>query len=162
MICADSRINTSLRSVLIVMNVVVREIESKDYVSVAAIWRDVLGYSSVSTETVAETYEKMKGDNRYRTFVADVDGKVVGFATTVLTLAVDHPNGYIKLNGLAVLPEFQRCGIGKLLMKRVEKLTAECGSSYIGLASGFQRTNAHEFYEHLGYNKTSFYFRKIL
>lgn len=160
--CADSVINTNLRDVLIVMNVVVREIESKDHISVAAIWRDVLGFSSVTDEAVAETYEKMKGDDRYHTFVADADGKVVGFATTVLTLAVDHPNGYIKLNGLAVLPEFQHCGIGKKLMKRVEELTAECGSSYIGLASGFQRTNAHEFYEHLGYNKTSFYFRKIL
>ena len=30
----------------------------------------------------------------------------------------------------------------------------------IGLASGFQRTGAHEFYERLGYQKTSLWFRK--
>lgn len=142
------------------MNVVIREIESKDYVSVATIWREVLGFLSATDESVSETYEKMKGDNRYCTLVADADGDVVGFATTVVTLAVDHPNGYIKMNGLAVLPEFQRRGIGKMLMERVEKLADERGASRIGLASGFQRTGAHEFYERLGYKKSSFWFAK--
>lgn len=142
------------------MKVMIREIESKDYISVAALWRDVLGFLSVTDENVFETYEKMKGDNRYHTFVADVDGSVVGLVTTVETLAIDHPNGYIKVNGLAVLPEFQHHGIGKMLMERVEKLAGERNISLIGLASGFQRTNAHEFYEHLGYQKLSFWFRK--
>ena len=141
-------------------NIVIREIESKDYVSVAAIWRDVLGFSSVTDENVIQTYERMKSDSRYCTFVADVDGEVAGFATTAETLAVDHPNGYIKMNGLAVLPRFQRRGIGRMLMERVEKLAGERGASFIGLASGFQRTGAHEFYERLGYQKTSFWFRK--
>lgn len=144
------------------MNIVIREIESKDYVSVAAIWRDVLGFSSATIENVTRTYEKMKDDNRYRTFVADADGEVVGFVTAVETLAVDHPNGYIKMNGLAVLPQFQRRGIGRMLMERVEKLAAERGASFIGLASGFQRIGAHAFYERLGYQKTSFWFRKAI
>ena len=135
--------------------------QSKDYVSVAAIWRDVLGLSSVTDESVAKTCEKMKGDSRYCTFVADMNDNVVGLVTIVETLAIDHPpNGYIKVNGLAILPEFQHCGIGKMLMERVEKLASERNISLIGLASGFQRTDAHKFYEHLGYQKLSFYFRK--
>ncbi len=142
------------------MNIVIREIESKDYASVAEIWRDVLGILSATDENVTKIYEKMKSDSRYCTFVADMNGDVVGFTTTVETLAIDHPNVYIKMNGLAVLPEFQRRGIGKMLMERVEKLAVERNASSIGLASGFQRTIAHEFYEHLGYKKTSFYFRK--
>lgn len=142
------------------MNICIREIESRDYLSVAAIWRDVLGISKATDENVSATYEKMRDDSRYRTFVAEADGVIVGFVTTAETLAVDYPNGYIKMNGLAVLPEFQRRGIGKMLMERVEKLAAECGISRIGLASGFQRTGAHEFYERLGYKKSSFYFGK--
>ena len=144
------------------MDIVIREIESKDYISITAIWRDVLGFLSVTDEIVVKTCEKMKGDSRYRTFVADVNDNVVGFVTTVETLAIDHPNGYIKVNGLAVLPEFQHCGIGKMLMERVEKLANERNNSLIGLASGVQRTNAHEFYEHLGYQKLSFWFRKTI
>lgn len=34
------------------MNIVIREIESKDYGAVAAIWREVLGYLSVTDESV--------------------------------------------------------------------------------------------------------------
>lgn len=102
----------------------------------------------------------MKDDHRYRTFVADADGRVVGFVTTVKALAIDQPNGYIKANGLAVLPEFQRRGIGKKLMECVEKLADQRKVSMVGLASGFQRTDAHAFYEHLGYQKLSFWFRK--
>lgn len=142
------------------MDITIREIESKDYTSVAAIWRDVLGYLSVTDETVCQTYKKMKNDSRYNTFVADVDNTVVGFVTTVETIAVGYPNGYMKVNGLAVLPAFQHCGIGKMLMERVEKQASERNVSMIGLASGFQRTDAHEFYEHLGYQKLSFWFRK--
>ena len=144
------------------MSVVIREIESKDYIPVATIWRNVLGLLSVTDETVVKTCEKMKDDNRYCTFVADVNGSVVGFATTVETLAIDQPNGYIKINGLAVLPEFQHRGIGKMLMERVEKLAGERNISLIGLASGFQRTDAHRFYEHLGWKKLSFWFRKTI
>lgn len=142
------------------MNIMIREIERKDYVSVAAIWRDVLGFLSATNENVIATYKKMKSDSRYCTFVADVNGTVVGFVTTAETLAIPYPNGYIKMNGLAVLPEFQHRGIGKMLMERVEKLANERNASCIGLASGLQRTGAHEFYEHLGYRKTSFWFRK--
>lgn len=142
------------------VNIVIRKIESKDYISVAAIWRDVLGILSATDETVIKTFEKMKGDSRYSTFVADVNSHVVGFVTTVETLAIDQPNGYIKINGLAVLPEFQHCDVGKMLMECVEKLASERNISLIGLASGFQRTGAHEFYERLGYQKLSFYFRK--
>lgn len=142
------------------MNITVRELEEKDALSVAAIWRKTIGLLSSSDESVVKTFDRMKDDHRYRTFVADADGRVVGFATTVETLAIDQPNGYIKVNGLAVLPEFQRRGIGKKLMECVEKLADQRKVSMVGLASGFQRTDAHAFYEHLGYQKLSFWFRK--
>lgn len=132
----------------------IRSLESKDYMPIAAIWRDV--FTPVEDESVAGVCERMRGDSCYRIFVADMEGKVVGFVTTVEALSINLPNGYIKINGLAVLPEYRRQGIGKMLMERVEKLAVERGVSLIELASGFQRTAAHEFYEHLGYQKTSF------
>lgn len=142
------------------MSIVIRDIERRDYAAVAAIWRDVLGILTATDEIAVKTYERMKGDDRYRTFVADAGGEVVGFVTAVETLAIDRPEGYIKVNGLAVLPGFRRQGVGRMLMERVERLAGERGASAIGLASGFQRTDAHAFYERMGYRKTSFWFRK--
>lgn len=140
--------------------IAVRDIESRDYLPAAKVWRTALGDPRVTDESFAQIREMMKHDSRYRTFVAETNGNIVGLVTTVEVLAFNLPNGYIQVNGLAVLPEFQHCGIGKTLMERVEELARERNISLIGITSGFQRTGAHEFYEHLGYQKISFWLRK--
>ena len=139
---------------------IIREIESKDYLSVAAVWREALGALEITDESFVETCEKMKSDSRYRIFIAEHEGYVIGFVSTVEALAINLPNGYIKVNALAVLPKFRHCGIGKMLMERVEQLAGEHDNSLIGITSGFQRAEAHAFYEHLGYHKSSFWLSK--
>ena len=139
----------------------IRTIQEKDYPEVAEIWRNVLDVP-VSDECLSETYAKMREDDRYSTFVAETDGRIVGLVTTVTAMAIGHPGGYTKINGLGVLPEYQGRGIGGLLLKRAEELAMENGTRYLGLASGFKREEAHAFYEHMGYRKTSYWFRKSL
>ena len=139
----------------------IRYLQEKDYPEVADIWRNVLEIP-VTDECLSETYAKMSEDDRYSTFVAEDDRRVVGLVTMVTAMAIDHPNGYTKINGLGVLPEYRRKGIGGMLLKRAEELAIENGTKYIGLASGFNREDAHTFYEHMGYRKTSYWFRKKL
>ena len=88
--------------------------------------------------------------------------KIVGLVTTVTAMAIGHPDGYTKINGLGVLPEYRNNGIGRMLLKRAERVAEENGTGYIALASGFRRDEAHAFYEHMGYQKTSYWFRKRL
>ena len=143
------------------IEVVIRDIERKDHDVVASLWRDVLNVPT-SDEDLRKTYEKMEGDDHYHTLVAEVGGKVVGLVTMVFVYAIGHPNGYFKINGLGVAAEHRGKGIGKALLEAVEHIALDCGAPYIGLASGFDRADAHAFYEHLGYKKTSFWFRKKL
>ena len=139
----------------------IRYIQEKDYPEAADIWRSVLGIP-VTDECLSDTYGKMSGDDRYSTFVAEADGRIVGLVTTVTAMAIGHPNGYTKINGLGVLPEYRNRGIGGMLLKRAEELAMENGTGYVGLASGFMREEAHAFYERMGYRKTSFWFSKSL
>ena len=139
---------------------IIREIESDDYLSVASVWRAVFGPLTITDEAFVEICEKMKNDSRYRIYIAKKDDNIIGFVSTVESLAINLLNGYIKVNALAVLPEFRHCGVGKMLMERVERLAVERNISLIGITSGFQRTDAHEFYEHIGYQKTSFWLSK--
>lgn len=141
------------------MNTVIRIIEEKDYLSVADIWREVLNIP-VTDEDLTRTYDKMKADDRYITYVAEFDGRVVGLVTMVSVLAVGHPSGYTKVNGLGVLPEYRNMGIGRMLMEKAEQAAVQNGTRYLGLASGLMRENAHRFYEHLGYVRTSYWFGK--
>ena len=144
------------------MEATIRKIRQSDYAAVAALWREVLDIRNATLESVAETYESMKRDGNYVTFVAEADGKIVGLAAAVKVLAIGHPGGYVKMNGLGVLPEYRRRGIGKKLMEHVERFAVEQGAPYVGLASGISRTEAHAFYESIGYRKTSYWFRKSL
>ena len=139
----------------------IRYIQEKDYPEVADIWRDVLDIP-VTDACLSETYAKMSEDDRYSTFVAEADGRIVGLVTMVTAMAIGHPNGYTKINGLGVLPEYRSRGIGGMLLKRAEELAVENGTGYVGLASGVKREEVHAFYEHMGYQRTSYWFRKSL
>ena len=84
------------------MKKVIRKISQSDYQAAAAIWREVLGVRNATDENVAETYSIMEHDDRYVTFVAEADGKIVGLATAVKVLAIGHPGGYVKMNGIGL------------------------------------------------------------
>ena len=144
------------------MKTVIRKIRQRDYRAVAVLWREVLDIRNATDENVTETYETMKHDDRYVTFVAEADGKIVGLATAVNVLAIGHPGGYVKMNGIGVLPEYRHQGIGKTLMEHIEQFAVEQGAPYVGLASGINRAEAHAFYGNIGYQKTSYWFRKSL
>ena len=144
------------------MEILIRKISQSDYQAAAAIWREVLDVRNATDENVAETYSIMEHDDRYVTFVAEADGKIVGLATAVKVLAIGHPGGYVKMNGIGVLPEYRHQGIRKKLLEHVERFAIEQGAPYVVLASGINRVEAHEFYENSGYQKTSYWFRKSL
>ncbi len=144
------------------MEIVIRKIGQHDYAAVAAIWREVLDIRNATVEHVTETYEAMRHDDGYVTYVAEADGKIVGLVTAVKVLAIGHPGGYVKMNGIGVLPGYRHQGIGKELMEHVERFAIENGAPYVGLASGISRVEAHAFYGNSGYQKTSYWFRKNL
>ncbi|MBR4157746.1 MAG: GNAT family N-acetyltransferase [Oscillospiraceae bacterium] len=138
----------------------IREIQPEDYAAVARFWRDYLDIAAATDESVSRTLEKMSTDSRYYTFVAEEDGRVVGFITYVEVLSIDDPDGYIKINGIAVHPEYRNRGIGTQLIARAEQTARERGSNSIGVASVFKRTETHRLYENLGFRKSAFWFHK--
>ena len=139
--------------------VLIRKIREEDYEAAGMIWREVLDVP-VSDGDLAQIYRKMAADDRCFTYVAEADEKTVGLVTGVCVPAVPFPNGYIKMNGLGVIPGYRNRGIGRLLLAQVEKEAAKRKVSRIGLATGMGRTDAHTFYERMGYRKTSFWYRK--
>ena len=65
---------------------------------------------------------------------------------------------------LAVLPGAQGRGIGRRLLEACEGHVRASGGTFVRLNSRMERTEAHGFYEHLGYAcpKVQKYFRKRL
>ncbi len=139
---------------------VIREIQREDYVEVARFWRELLDVPTATDENVSQTFEKMRTDDRYCTYVAVEDGMVVGFITLVEVLSIDDPQGYIKMNGIAVAPEYQHRGIARQLIARAERAACERGASSIGCASSFKRMGSQALLYKLGYQKSAFWFHK--
>lgn len=120
-----------------------------DYADIHKICQDDLGYNC-SVDLVKERLEKLDL-NRERVFVADIDGKVVGYvhAEKYNTLYFES---MVNIQGLAVSKAYRRNGCGKALMDAVENWAKECGIQYVRLNSGMTRTEAHDFYRSIGYD----------
>ncbi len=132
------------------MEIIIRKIEEKDYLEVLSLWNNELGNLRVTAENIATHYDRVKDDERYKTFVALFENEV--------GLEV----GFIHIVGLAVKNEKQGKGIGTKLLQYIEDYAREKGVYRIILNSGIKRTEAHLFYEHNNYDKGSWCFGKTL
>ena len=119
-------------------------------------------YDGYAAEGLASALARMAEDPAYETWVAQVDGAVAGMVTTVRALAVGMPQGYLKINGLAVAGPFRRQGVASALMDHVETLARQAGLGCVLLSSGVRREDAHAFYQSRGYCRDSWCFDKTL
>jgi ribosomal protein S18 acetylase RimI-like enzyme len=94
--------------------------------------------------------------------VATLDKQVVGLIGihTMLTVHRDSPVGRIPV--LVVAKEAQGQGIGKMLVKEAERLLKKAGCKIVEVTSNDRRAEAHAFYRHMGYDRTSIRFMKKL
>ncbi len=142
------------------MKITINAITRNDYAGVLELWNNELGNKSVNTHNISMYYEEMSDDPRYITFVARIENQVVGFITSVRSLAVGLDNGFIHITGLAVKKNWQGNGIGKMLLEHHEDYAKSVGVTSILLNSGMRRKEAHAFYEKNGFSKDSYCFDK--
>jgi len=58
---------------------------------------------------------------------------------------------FIEIGGIVVDDQYRNQSIGKSLMKCVEDWSRSAGFKEIRIRSGATRTEAHQFYTHIGY-----------
>lgn len=84
-------------------------------------------------------------------------------AVTLHVMAVMHRPGPIgRLTAVVVDESARGQGIGAALVRAAERVLAARGCVLIEITSNKKRTDAHGFYERLGYTATSFRFAKTI
>ena len=144
------------------MEIIIREVEIKDYPALLSLWNNELGFNYVTIDNIAPHYNRVKDDARYKTYVALLKEEVVGFVSSAQTYAVGYDGSSMQIIALAVKTDKQNQGIGSQLIRRMESYAIEENCYCIGLCSGFKRADAHAFYERKGFEKGSYAFVKML
>jgi ribosomal-protein-alanine N-acetyltransferase len=121
----------------------VRRATDDDLKAIITLWRDNI-LTSNTPEDIARAYRK----NRKYFFVAENDGKILGFvAGTVKSRMRGH------ISGIAVTPENRGKGIGKGLLGAVENAFTADGFEKVTLEVRPSNVEATNFYEGREYRR---------
>lgn len=143
--------------------VTIREVQMADAPLIAKLGNELLDWESEVMEIEERLAHILDKPSDYGFFVAEIDGRVVGFANVML--AMEMRSGHqARMDWVVVSESYRGQGIGKLLMAAVERWAKEHGSRSLKFTSNTHRLDAHKFYEKIGYEKRKeqFQFFKFL
>ncbi len=138
-------------------DLLIRDLTSADLARGAPLLAQ-LGYP-VDTSVLEERFEDFiaKGE---RAIVAERDAEILGLLTLHVTNVLHRAGAVGRITLLVVDEAVQGQGVGRSLMDEAERRLWSDGCVLIEVTSNMKRTDAHAFYEKLGYEKSSFRFGK--
>lgn len=130
----------------------IRKMKTEDAAAVREICERSLGYSA-ETAQIEKMIARLSDDDHYflTVFVDEKSSTVQGFLQAQRYDILYSGSGWNVIS-LAVAPDVQGRGIGKALMQALETHAAERGDAFVRLNSRSERSGAHAFYAHLGYD----------
>jgi GNAT superfamily N-acetyltransferase len=80
-----------------------------------------------------------------------MNGEVVGLATAYVQPRIHRDADFARIASLIVDEAWRDRGVGRRLVETIEVWAREHGCDVVEVTSGNQRSDAHRFYEGLGY-----------
>ena len=133
------------------MEIYARQMSSEDSAAVAALSRQ-LGYP-LSSQQVLRNINAVRRSKDHDAFVAIYNSHVVGWIGLAQTILIESLP-FCEINGLVIDENHRGKGIGKLLVEKAKQWAKEKGDDTLRLRCNVKRTEAHEFYRHLGFKET--------
>jgi len=132
------------------MKITIREMDVKDAEAVNALSKQ-LGYPLPIGQTL-QNIKAILQSKDHTAFVAEYENKIVGWIGASQAIMIEVMP-HCEINGLVIDEHHRGMGIGKLLIVRVKQWAKEKGNDKIGLHCNVKRTEAHLFYQHLGFTE---------
>ena len=136
----------------------VREAKPKDSDEVAALIT-ALGYE-VSAADIRKRIGRMRKAGE-PALVAD-NGRILGCVTWHVTPVLHRPRPVGRVTMIVVAEEARSKGVGTLLVEAVTARLKDEGCGMVEVTSNTKRLRAHNFYNSLGFERTSYRFAKPL
>ena len=140
---------------------IIREVTIDDYKDIRSLNKNALGYDFPLEKTKTQLGKILTG-NGAKIFGAFVDDKLIGYVH-IADYECSFNDSLKNIMGIAVDPSYRKQGIGRALLTKAESWARDTGAAGIRLVSSVGRTEAHKFYEAMGYTskKEQKNFRKI-
>ena len=101
-------------------------------------------------------FEAINADPNNELIVAHANGEIIGTLQLMFLPHLSHQGGMrAQVSSVRVAEQFRGQGIGTDMMKWVLERARERGCLLMQLTSSKSRTDAHRFYEKLGFEKTN-------
>ncbi|HME89720.1 MAG TPA: GNAT family N-acetyltransferase [Chthoniobacterales bacterium] len=142
------------------IDLTIRGVEARDMNALADLMTQ-LGYETRASEMQMRMETILKNKN-YATFVAVTGGKVCGMIGTFTCYSYEHNSPGARILALVVSDKIRGRGVGQALIAAAEKDLAQKNIKRLAVNTRFERKEAHEFYEKLGYTRNGFRFVKEL
>jgi GNAT superfamily N-acetyltransferase len=136
-----------------------REAKPSDALRIVALIRE-LGHE-IDEKSVRRNIAKL-GKTGELPLVATLGKEVVGLIGRHLMVTIHRPAPVGRIPILVVASEARGQNIGRMLVEAVERWCRDRGCVLIEVTSNDRRAEAHAFYRHMGYERTSIRFFKKL
>ena len=128
-----------------------RALKETDVVSIFEINKEALGYVFSPEETASQLARLSQDSHHFLLGYEDpASHALLGYVHAEVYESLYSNSGF-NILALAVLPQSQGKGIGKALLQGLEVEAKRRGYAFIRLNSADYRTEAHAFYEQVGY-----------
>lgn len=138
----------------------IRAAEKRDAPALACLLT-ALGHPTES-KSISERWTNWTDAGNLALIAHQPDGTVLGAATLHHMMVLHRPKPVGRITALVVDDSVRGRGIGRALVTAAEATLAEAGCELLEITSNFRFAEAHSFYEHLGYRKTSIRLAKQL
>ena len=110
-----------------------------------------LGYP-LSVEQTLQNITAVVKSKDHTAFVAEQNDQIIGWIGAAYALMIEVMP-HCEINGLVIDKNHRGKGIGKMLIEKLKQWAKEKGVPVLSLRCNVKRTEAHLFYEHLGFKE---------
>ena len=110
-----------------------------------------LGYT-LSLEETLRNITSVLNSRDHAAFVAVYENQIIGWIGAAHSIMIEVMP-HCEINGLVIDDNYQGKGVGRRLIQKVREWGRAQGLNKLSLRCNIKRTEAHKFYEHLGFKE---------
>lgn len=144
------------------MELIIRNVLPGDFDQVFELLKQLWSYKELDYVGMKKMFDHNFQSPEHFYIVALDGSRIVGFCSLTVKHNLWMQDFLGNVDEMIVDENYRVKGIGKKLMERITQIAIENKCKRIELESSFNREQAHEFYEELGFEKRAFQFSKEL